>query len=237
MSAVDLHEVAHAAYHEHNETCACREVGHLTAFIADKVAAALVRCTCPVGFGQVADPDCPKHGATAKHTITGPPEVLASGSAASNEVEEPEAVRPGSYPVDASRIAERLAAARDRDPGTPAAWRDHDEAWRDGWRHGLSEARAIVAWLATEKQRGESETFAQWLGRHCLAAGVQVPRAGTPRRRLLARVYAAFEEAGYTIAVEARGLERGEPERAIAAVWGVVVVEMQTAEERGDAAG
>lgn len=29
------------------------------------------RCTCPVGFGQVADPSCPRHPGAA-HTITGP---------------------------------------------------------------------------------------------------------------------------------------------------------------------
>lgn len=34
------------------------------------------RCTCPVGFGAVADPQCPRHGAAAAHTITGPDDVL-----------------------------------------------------------------------------------------------------------------------------------------------------------------
>lgn len=33
-------------------------------------------CTCPVGFGQVARADCPRHGELARHTITGPDEVL-----------------------------------------------------------------------------------------------------------------------------------------------------------------
>jgi hypothetical protein len=28
-------------------------------------------CTCPVGFGAVADVNCPRHSATAKHTISG----------------------------------------------------------------------------------------------------------------------------------------------------------------------
>jgi hypothetical protein len=34
-------------------------------------AGLLSKCICPVGFGQVARPDCPVHGATANHTITG----------------------------------------------------------------------------------------------------------------------------------------------------------------------
>lgn len=30
-------EAAHSAYHEHNQKCACRTVGHLTAWIAHRV--------------------------------------------------------------------------------------------------------------------------------------------------------------------------------------------------------
>jgi hypothetical protein len=33
------------------------------------------KCSCPVGFGAVADPACPVHPG-ARHTITGPDEVL-----------------------------------------------------------------------------------------------------------------------------------------------------------------
>lgn len=36
----------------------------------------LGRCTCPVGFGSVADVACPRHGArNPAHTITGAPSV------------------------------------------------------------------------------------------------------------------------------------------------------------------
>lgn len=34
-------EAAHDAYHDHNETCRCRTVGHLTACISDRVLAAI----------------------------------------------------------------------------------------------------------------------------------------------------------------------------------------------------
>lgn len=43
--AEEIKEVAHNAYHEHAEVCACRTVEHLTAFIAlevrDTIAARL----------------------------------------------------------------------------------------------------------------------------------------------------------------------------------------------------
>ncbi|WCB94458.1 hypothetical protein DSM104299_03195 [Baekduia alba] len=78
----------------------------------------------------------------------------------------------------------------------------------------------------------EPEDFAQWLGRHCRLAKVEVPRAGTPRRRLLARVFAALAETGHDVAVLVRGLEAGEPERALASAWGFLVAEFQEEQRR-----
>lgn len=70
----------------------------------------------------------------------------------------------------------------------------------------------------------EPNEFAEWLGRHCRLSGAAVPRAGTARRLLLARVFAALTEAGLDVPVASRGLEarRVWPEAALAAVWGDV---------------
>jgi hypothetical protein len=62
--------------------------------------------------------------------------------------------------------------------------------------------------------------FAAWVGRHCRLARVEVPRAGTARRLLLARVFAGLTEAGVSVSARARGFENGPPEKALAAVWG-----------------
>lgn len=79
----------------------------------------------------------------------------------------------------------------------------------------------------------EPDGFAQWLGRHCRLAKVEVPRAGSPRRRLLARVFAALEETGHDVGVLARGLEVGMPERALACVWGWIAAELEHGEDAG----
>lgn len=78
----------------------------------------------------------------------------------------------------------------------------------------------------------EPEQFAQWLGHHCRLAKVEVPRAGTARRRLLARVFAGLSETGHDVPVLVRGLEAGEPEKALAAAWGFMVAEFQEEAER-----
>lgn len=75
--------------------------------------------------------------------------------------------------------------------------------------------------------RAEPDGFAEWLGRHCRLARVDEPADGTARRRLLARVYAAFAEAGFDVGVLARGLELGEPERAVCALWGVALGDLR----------
>jgi rubredoxin len=87
-----------------------------------------------------------------------------------------------------------------------------------------------AAWIRMNRVE-EPEDFAQWLGRHCSIAKVEVPRAGTPRRRLLARVFAALEETGHDVPVLVRGLEVGEPERALTLAWAWITAELMN--ERG----
>lgn len=37
LSAAEAREVAHSAYHDHNQNCPCKTVGHLTAWIAHRL--------------------------------------------------------------------------------------------------------------------------------------------------------------------------------------------------------
>lgn len=50
-------EVAHNAYHEHNEQCACRTVEHLTEWVANAVYndVAYISFRLPPGFRWLAD--------------------------------------------------------------------------------------------------------------------------------------------------------------------------------------
>lgn len=103
-----------------------------------------------------------------------------------------------------------------------------------GASSGCDECGAVAEQVAGSDFASSFEEpvgFAQWLGKHCSIAQVAVPHAGTPRRRLLARVFAALGETGHDVPVLVRGLEVGEPERALVAAWGFLTGEFI---ERGE---
>jgi hypothetical protein len=82
------------------------------------------------------------------------------------------------------------------------------------------------------KRFEEPDGFAQWLGRHCIGADVAVPKALTPRRELLAKIFAALSETHHDIPVLLKGMEVGEPERGLTLAWSWITAELMNEQER-----